>query len=153
MILHYSHQTVGIMAEIDMLKLAGRKALSKLNNDEDLRHFFLGAVAKREDGTIVHSRNGSAPAPSPDAHAEARVCRKAGKGATVYVARIRRDTGEFGMARPCIRCQEKMKNFGVKKCYFTVSSHEIGIIVFDNSLKEKTKSVKRLDKKNAKSRR
>ncbi len=132
-------------SEIDMLKLAGTKALSKCE-DDDIRHFFLGAVAVREDGTIVHSRNGSAPSPSPDAHAEARICRKSGYGATIYVSRIRRDTGEYGMARPCKNCQEKMKNYGIKKCYFTISSNEIGVIYFDNSLSERTKIIKRMEK-------
>ncbi len=121
------------MGFTNLLQLAGEFAISDINNkNEDIRHFFLGAVALRADGVIVKARNGSSVLPCPHAHAEARVCRKAGRNSIIFVARIRRDNGEFGMARPCKNCKNKMIRYGIKKCYYTVSSNEYGVISFEN---------------------
>jgi tRNA(Arg) A34 adenosine deaminase TadA len=90
------------------------------------RKALIGAVAIRQDGTLVKSRNGSTPRPdgiSPSCHAEARVLRKAGFGATVYVARVKRD-GSLGMAKPCVHCMAALKSRGVEMVYWTVSNNK-----------------------------
>jgi len=90
------------------------------------RKAFVGAVAIRRDGTMVVSRNGSTPWPngkSPSCHSEARVLRKSGYGATVYVARVKRN-GDFGLAKPCFSCMPALKAMGVEMVYWTVNNIE-----------------------------
>jgi tRNA(Arg) A34 adenosine deaminase TadA len=125
---------------IDMLKIAGKIAVPQCDND--LRTFWLGAVAVRQDQVVVKSKNGSARpdmkenagfTPAPDAHAEARVLNKAGKNATICVARISRLTGQYAMSRPCCYCMAKMKAYKVRTCYYTVDSKSYGVIQFSSS--------------------
>ncbi len=104
------------------------KAISAAKKDTDtLRAYVLGAVALRADGTLVSSRNGSCQHPTPSTHAEARVLRKAGAMATVYVARIKKD-GTVGCARPCPHCLAALINRGAIRCYYTISDSEFGVI-------------------------
>ena len=84
------------------------------------KHFLLGAVAKREDGAIVVATNLRTQDRVHDAHAEYRVLKKAGTGATLWVARIDRK-GQWAMAKPCSRCQALIRNKKVKRVYYTVS--------------------------------
>lgn len=44
---------------------------------------------------------------------EASIDRETIKGATIYVARMRR-----GKSRPCLKCWTILKSFGVKKVYY-----------------------------------
>jgi len=114
---------------LDMLKLAAKYALKR--ND---RPFLLGAVGIRSDGRIVHSKNSAVIDTFefavykrfPEAHAEARLTKKLGFGATVYVARVSRGSGELAMARPCENCQSILKAFRVKKVYYTISKNQWG---------------------------
>lgn len=106
------------------------------------RRAFVGAIGIRDDGTIVKSHNGRADVTrcgglmdvgtviATRNHAEARLVRKAGHGSTVFVGRVRRDTGAMVLARPCKNCYNILKNHGVKKCYYTISDHEYGVIEF-----------------------
>jgi len=105
-----------------LLQVAARVAEESL----DGRSFLLGCVAKRKDGTLVYSYNSHSNFPLYAGHAEARVLRKAGKGATLWVARILRLNGEWAMARPCSRCQALLKNKKVKKVYYTIGPNEYG---------------------------
>src|SRR5580693_3718965 len=92
------------------------------------RKAFVGAVAVRRDGKIVRSRNGSTPYPngkSPSCHAEARTLRKSGYGATVYVARVRRD-GSLALAKPCVHCMGSLRAMGVEIVYWTISNDDWG---------------------------
>lgn len=116
------------------LKLAAHHAMSK---NQDGRVYFLGAIGIRQDGRLVHSRNSAvldtlSPVSNvykrfPESHAEARLTRKLGFGATVYVARLARGTGELAMARPCECCQAVLKAFRVKKVYYTISQTQYGV--------------------------
>jgi tRNA(Arg) A34 adenosine deaminase TadA len=93
---------------------------------DKMRKAIIGCVAIRADGTLVKSRNQSTLNPtgkSPSVHAEARVLRKAGYGATVYVARIRRD-GSIGCAKPCIHCMNSLRSRGVEMVYWTVEGND-----------------------------
>lgn len=64
-------------------------------------------------------------------HAEMHACigvdADALHGATIYVARIRRD-GSYGLAKPCLTCREFLANVGVKRAYFTQYNGELGVI-------------------------
>lgn len=53
-------------------------------------------------------------------HAEESTIRKAGNphGATLYVARVKRD-GALGLAKPCLKCQQIMQSAGVHTVVWT----------------------------------
>lgn len=92
------------------------------------RKAFVGAVAIRKDGKMVVSRNGSTPYPngkSPTAHSERRLLRKSGYGATVYVARVKRN-GSLGLAKPCCHCMPALRAMGVEVVYWTIDNENWG---------------------------
>lgn len=82
------------------------------------RTFYLGAVAQRADGTWVKSRNEKVVSVFPRAHAESRLSRKLTPGCTVYVARVT-CSGTTAMAKPCRRCEDRLRHVGVKRVVFT----------------------------------
>jgi tRNA(Arg) A34 adenosine deaminase TadA len=90
------------------------------------KNFLLGCIAKRKDGAFVRSRNSTMRDPTPEGHAEARVLKKAGHGAILWVARVTRD-GAWKMAKPCEKCQALIRNHGVKKVYYTIAPNEWGV--------------------------
>lgn len=99
--------------------------VADLTSDKN-RKAFIGAISVRKDGAIVKSRNASIYLPEgkvPSSHAEARVMRKSGFGATVYVSRVKRD-GSLAMAKPCSHCMASLKSRGVDMVYWTVSNNE-----------------------------
>jgi tRNA(Arg) A34 adenosine deaminase TadA len=102
------------------IKLAAFTAESK----KDRRTFRIGAVAVRNDGTVVRACNGPSIIPCSSAHAEVRLSRKLDKGAVVFVARIR-SNGMFGMAKPCYMCECILKSKGVRTVYYTDSDNNI----------------------------
>lgn len=95
-----------------------------------IRRAFLGAVGVRSDGIMVYSYNGCAENKKPEIHAEARLSKKLDVGATVYVARTRRDDGTIAMAKPCCHCENALRHRGVKKVFYTISESEWGCIEF-----------------------
>lgn len=98
---------------------------------QESRKYRFGAICERRDGAIVVATNGGvAGSRTPSAHAESRISRKADVGSVVYVARTLRGTGQVAIARPCVGCQMVMKNRGVSKCFYTISSTEYGVISF-----------------------
>ena len=100
-----------------LLELAGEVALS----GSDLRHYHLGAVGVRADGTLVTARNGPALQVSPSSHAEARLARKLDVGSVVFVNRVLRDGGSAS-AKPCPRCEAALRASGVSRVYFTTAT-------------------------------
>lgn len=94
-----------------------------------IRRYKIGAVGVRTDGTMVKSKNTPCRRPEPNAHAEARVCRKLDRGSTVYVVRVLSD-GSYAMARPCRTCRKIMKIRGIKRCYYSINNNEYGVINF-----------------------
>lgn len=107
------------------LKMAGQIAL----NNNAGRAYLLGAVGVRKDGAIVSAFNGSDYLPNRMAHAEYRLCKKLDAGATVYVARVMRSSGEFGMSKPCPDCMRALTARHVKKIYYTIAENEYGKIL------------------------
>lgn len=97
-----------------------------------VRKTYMAAVGVRKDGVVIKSYNGCgrSDGKKPSAHAEARLCRKLGKGAIVYVGRVRRDNGAISMAKPCARCEAVMRNRGVAKVYYTITEGEWGCLEF-----------------------
>ena len=89
----------------------------------DRRGFTLGAIAIRRDGKWVVATNGAAERPSPSSHAEARVLRKAGYGATLIAARVRKN-GTLGLAYPCAACKLLLKSRGVQAVYYSVGDDD-----------------------------
>ncbi len=111
-----------------LLKLAAKAARADKKNK---RTYSIGAIAIRVDGTLVDARNGSNQQKAPSAHAEARVLRKAGRHAILFVARVKHN-GEIGLAMPCINCIILMKLRKVDRCYYTISANKFGFIDIKN---------------------
>ena len=108
------------------LKLAGQTALY---NNDSRRNFFLGAVGIRKDGAIVRASNLSCEVPSRQYHAEYRCAMKLDYGAPeVYVARLRLDTLEFGIAKPCFSCEKVLRSKGVRRVYYSIGPTEYDVI-------------------------
>jgi tRNA(Arg) A34 adenosine deaminase TadA len=102
--------------------------LAKKRNDR--RHFFLGAIGIRTDGTLVKSPNGHPlNVKIHSSHAEFRVSKKLDTGSEIYVARIRKEDGTMAMAKPCRVCQIALKSAGVKKVYYSIGPKEYGIMI------------------------
>jgi hypothetical protein len=95
-----------------------------------LRQYRVGAVGVRSDGAVVRSYNGTSTHVCGAMHAEARLSRKLDWGATVYVARVSRETGEFAMARPCAGCERCLRLKGVRKIIYSIGPDEYGIMEF-----------------------
>ena len=126
------------MASIDKYFRLARQVALKGDTLEADRHYRLGAVGTRNDGTIVTASNIPIRTPNSNtgahakahAHAETRLVRKLDWGSTVYVVRIRRD-GSLAMARPCRRCQSAMRLRGVRYCYYSINDAEYGVINYE----------------------
>lgn len=109
---------------------------------KDERNYMLGALAIRKDGAIVKSRNSpSMLETNPDAHAEAKLCKKIDKGSIVYVARVNK-RGHFAIARPCKHCMSKLRNKQVIRVYYTINDYEWGVIDFSGQIERKKRTVK-----------
>lgn len=89
--------------------------------------FFLGSVGIRPDGLIVSSFNVTTRRRCPAGHAEHRLASKLRAGSVVFVARIVRD-GTWAMAKPCVHCENRLRNAGVRRVYYTVGEGEYGVL-------------------------
>lgn len=88
---------------------------------KDGRCFFVGAVGVRADGARVFARNEAAEGRKPCAHAEARLVRKLGRGASVvFVARYSPGNKAWALAKPCPDCERALRRAHVKKVVYTV---------------------------------
>lgn len=110
-----------------MLCLAANVA-NEGSSKRDNRSFLLGAVGMRNDGVIVSARNIAATDVTPSAHAEARVVKKLTCDSIVWVARVGRGSNSWALARPCEKCQRRMKTAGVRKVVYTIAPNEWGVI-------------------------
>jgi len=107
-----------------MLKIACEVALM---GDEN-RKYCLGAVAKRKDGALVYSYNGRPTDVHAPSHAEFRLSKKLDTSKTIFVARINRNTGIIGLAKPCGACQIAIKSKMINKVIYTISDKEYGVL-------------------------
>jgi cytidine deaminase len=115
------------MSRVDKYFRLAKSVALKGDTNTARRHFRLGAVGIRSDGTIVIANNVPCRQYTAQAHAEARLVRKLNKGSYVYVVRILRN-GELANARPCNGCQKTMRSRGIKRVYYSISSHEWGCL-------------------------
>lgn len=124
---------------LEMLHLAAEVAKTCRSK----KTYRVGAVAVRNrDRVVVKAFNGMTIKPCGQAHAEARVLRKAGLECTLYVARISRKDGTFVLARPCDKCFSLLKGFRVKRCIYSIDEKSYGIIEYqNNTLIERTKRI------------
>jgi len=100
------------------MKMLDDAAKLAAETKQEGKQFLLGCIAERQDGVLVKSTNAKVRTPEASGHAEARSLRKAGFGATLWVARVLRD-GSWAMAKPCKHCETLIRNKGVKKVYYT----------------------------------
>jgi len=99
-----------------LLHAAGQVAIKR----RDGRQYNVGAIGRRQDGKLVHSRNSVTQFPNSKLHAEARLVLRLGKGApVVYVARFVFGTKTLGMAKPCPTCEAILRSYGVRKVVYT----------------------------------
>ena len=111
---------------MDLVKLALETAVRVA----DIRTHRIGAVAVRRDGVIVAAANIPSQGPTLEAHAEFRCLRKAGKGATLYVARAL-PGGGWGLARPCSGCAGLIRAKKVSKVFYTLGvDNLVGSLTF-----------------------
>ena len=109
------------MANKQNLSRVAKLAYSNLE-----KNFLVGCIALRRDGVEVQSTNSRVQIPHPQAHAEARVLKKAGLGAILYVARVTRDK-KWCMAKPCASCQNLIRSRRVKRVVYTIGPNEFGV--------------------------
>lgn len=123
-----------------MLRLAAEVA----KHCRSKKTYRVGAVAVRNrDNVIVKAFNGMTIAPCGSAHAEARVLRKAGLEATLYVARVTRKDGTLVLARPCDKCFQLLKGYRIKRCVYSISENSYGVIEYrNNKFVERTKEIR-----------
>ena len=114
---------------LKLLELAARYAIA-----DDSREHWLGSVAIRRDGAMVHARNKSITMIDYSnylirihQHAEARLLPKLDVGATVYVARLVKSTRTLANAEPCDSCKRLLTNAGVIKVFFTLDENTYGV--------------------------
>jgi cytidine deaminase len=118
----------------DLIKRAAINALPTDLLEISKKQFWLSSFAVRRDGAIVSSRNGSPYCTSTEhyqkqakSHSEVRCLFKAGKGSTLYVARISRENFGLAMSRPCCSCRIFLKSYKVEKVYYTINNECFGI--------------------------
>ena len=106
---------------------AVRLALLDLDKPTPQKKKWLhAAIGIRDDGTIVHARNGGTIAPfaaTPNSHAEARLCHKLGKAAPLVIVVRVNNQGQWMLSKPCGNCENLLRAIKVKKVLYTVS-HE-----------------------------
>ena len=119
------------MSKIDRYFRLAKTTAVKGDASDARRHYRLGAVGVRTDGTIVTASN--VPCRQPHArarsHAEARVVRKLNYGSEIFVVRILRNN-TISNAHPCAKCQKAMRLRGIRRVYYSISNDEYGVIVF-----------------------
>jgi hypothetical protein len=111
--------------DMDILKEAATTAVRK----KDKRSYFLCAIARRKDGTMVRAVNGPAEKPTPEIHAEARLSQKLDVGAEVWVVRTTQN-GQWGLAKPCPHCEVALRRRGVRRLVYSTGPDTFDVRVF-----------------------
>lgn len=57
------------------------------------------------------------------------------RGCKIFVARLRNDTRDLGMSRPCEICQHVLYNYGIKRAFYSIDPNTYGIMKVDNPAK------------------
>ncbi len=104
-----------------------KMAIIIATKNKDGRDFLLGACCVRKDGRVVVAQNIRNADKNHKCHAETRVSRMSDKGSVVYVVRLTKD-GKLANSKPCVGCQNSMRARGVKKCFYSISEKEYGVM-------------------------
>ncbi|MEV2236416.1 deaminase [Streptomyces phaeochromogenes] len=98
--------------------------------------YKVGAVLVMGSRVLAMSPNRQRNNPTVDYrhatfHAEEYVLRRTPRsaGTIIYVARLD-SSGNQALAKPCPRCEEALREAGVKRAYYTASENEVGAIDF-----------------------
>lgn len=116
----------------DYFNIAGRLTSKR----KDGRAFLIGAVAVRDDGTMVSAINSASEYPNRLLHSEYKIAKKCDVGAVVYVARVRLLNGQFAMSKPCHNCEKVLKCRGISRIFYSIDHlGSYGVIKFDRGKK------------------
>ena len=104
-------------------------------SSDDKRLFILGAIGRRQDGTIVKSKNGACRISTHILDIlipRVRIMPKEGFAENsgsmlqfMYLA-FQKENNELKMARPCSSCQAILRSYRVKKAYYSINSTHFG---------------------------
>lgn len=116
--------------ELDrFLSGAGKEARK---SDRKQKH---GAIVLRRNKPIAYGHNKTKTHPRVDKyghyciHAECDALMKEASGDTLLVVRIMKN-GTFSCSKPCARCLEFIKDYGIKKVFYTDWCGSIQELVF-----------------------
>lgn len=108
---------------MNMLRIAFKSALSIDPGYRLPRH---GAAVVRGGALLAVGHNGRG------CHAEIDALEKLSPedrvGCTVYSVRVARTMTHAGMAKPCPNCEAYMREYGVKKVYYSTPTGEIDMM-------------------------
>lgn len=105
-----------------------RTIAKKRTTAEQMGHYYFGAVGVRPDGLIVQSYNiYDIRRQAFEGHAERRLASKLQAGSDVYVVRVNRQFVDR-LAKPCPRCEARLRNQRVKTVYYTIGPKEYGTL-------------------------
>lgn len=109
--------------------------------------FRLGAVVAKRTRTLgvgfnrmdkthpTMQRNNPDKSWTPGLHAEVHACLGVEltllQGATIYVARLRKD-GRFGLAQPCEICNRFLRGVGIRAVFFTTNTNNWDEVELEN---------------------
>jgi hypothetical protein len=62
----------------------------------------------------------------------------------IYVARIRRDTRELALARPCATCLPRIKAMKIQFVYYSINDFEYGVINLDKLVERENNFLKKV---------
>lgn len=135
------------MSKGDIFHYLNFAAQLSLDSDDKykVRKACVGAIGFRTDGTIVHAcSGGDQKNVSLSSHAETRLLRKMDRySPVIYVARIRRDTRQLALARPCATCLPRIKAMKIQVVYYSINDFEYGVINLDKLIERENNFLKR----------
>lgn len=98
-------------------------AYSEALKAHDAQH-KLGAVLVKGGSVIAKGYNSYTNLRHAEVSCLSKVWESERKGAVLYVVRTRK-TQKFGMSKPCPKCENFIKNSGIKKVIYTTNDNTI----------------------------
>lgn len=96
---------------------------------EKTGHYYFGVIGDRPDGLTVASYNiYDLKRQAFEGHAEYRLASKLAAGSDVYVVRVNKQF-EDRLAKPCKRCESRLRNQRVARVYYTIGPNEYGTLL------------------------
>ena len=95
---------------------------------EQMGQYYFGVVGVRPDGLIVQSYNiYDIQRQVFEGHAEYRLASKLQAGSDVYIVRVNKQFTDR-LAKPCPRCEARLRNQRVQNVYYTIGPKEYGAL-------------------------